>query len=143
MWLQREISIPEKQPGFYLVTDLIRQHLPELQDCHIGLLHVQLLHTSASLTLNENADPDVRTDLMAFLSRLVPDGADYFQHVLEGPDDMSAHIKASLLGTSLSVAVSAGRLNLGIWQGIYLGEHRDRAGPRKLLLTLQGEFVCE
>lgn len=141
MWLQKEITLPEKRPGFYLITDIILQHLPEMQNYRAGLLHLQLLHTSASLTLNENADPDVRIDLMAFLTRLVPDGADYFRHVLEGPDDMSAHIKASLLGTSLSVAVSQGRLQLGTWQGIYFGEHRLQAGARKLLLTLQGECL--
>lgn len=141
MWLQKEITLPEKRPGFYLITDLIQQHLPEIQNYRTGLLHLQLLHTSASLTLNENADPDVRTDLMAFLSRLIPDGADYFRHVLEGPDDMTAHIKASLLGTSLSVAVRDGKLLLGTWQGIYFGEHRLHAGRRKLFLTLQGECL--
>lgn len=143
VWIQKEIQLPAVKRGFYLITEQITHHLPELALCRVGLLHIQLLHTSASVSLNENADPDVRADLAAYLDRLVPDGAVYFRHTLEGPDDMSAHIKSSIIGTSLTLAVSQGRLNLGVWQGIYLGEHRDAAGGRNLLLTLNGEFFSK
>ena len=133
MWHQQEIHLPEMPRGFHLITDEIARALPCLAECHQGLLHLQLMHTSASLTLNENTDPDVRHDLDAFIRRLVPEGLSYFQHTLEGPDDMPAHIKAALTQTSLSIPVSAGRMALGTWQGIYLFEHRDAPHTRRVV----------
>ncbi len=138
MWFQQEIHLSEITRGFHLITHEVTRALPCLNDIHIGMLHLQLMHTSASLTLNENTDPDVRHDLDAFLRRLVPEDLAYFRHTLEGPDDMPAHVVASLLGTQLTLAVRDGRLALGTWQGIWLGEHRDQAGPRRLLATLNG-----
>src|SRR5437588_7795109 len=125
MWHQREIRLSARQRGFHLVTDEVTGAVPELGELRVGLAHLFLRHTSASLTLNENASRDVRRDFAAWFDRAVPDGADYFRHTLEGPDDMPAHIKSSLLGSSLSIPVSDGRLALGTWQGIYLCEHRD------------------
>lgn len=138
MWLQRTISLKSRPRGFHLMTDEILAELPELAELNMGLLNLWLLHTSASLTVNENADPLVRGDLEAFLRRLVPDDTSYFKHTYEGPDDMTAHVKSSLLGVQLSIPVSDGRLAIGIWQGIYLGEHREQAGSRRVLATLQG-----
>ncbi|MBB3191000.1 secondary thiamine-phosphate synthase enzyme YjbQ [Halomonas cerina] len=138
MWDQHEIRLSPRSRGFYLITDEIRDHLPRLAELRIGLLHLQLLHTSASLTLNENADPDVRHDMDAFLRDQVPGDLPYFRHTLEGPDDMPAHVAASLFGTQLTLAVRDGRLALGTWQGIWLGEHRDHGGARRLMATLQG-----
>ena len=138
MWLQRSITLKPRSRGFHLVDEEILSALPELADLNMGLLHLWLLHTSASLSINENADPLVRGDLEAFLRRLVPDDTSYFKHTYEGPDDMTAHVKASLLGVQLSVPVSKGRLATGTWQGIYLGEHREDAGGRRVLATLQG-----
>ncbi|HEY2638231.1 MAG TPA: secondary thiamine-phosphate synthase enzyme YjbQ, partial [Solirubrobacteraceae bacterium] len=125
--------------GFHLVTGEIVDALPELDDLRVGLLHVFIRHTSASLTLNENASPDVRRDFAGWFDRAVPEGADYWTHTLEGSDDMPAHVKASLLGPSVTVPVAGGRIGLGTWQGVYLCEHRDRGGARTLVLTLQGE----
>lgn len=139
MWISRDLELAPRPRGFHLVTGEVADALPELSDLRAGLLHVHILHTSASLTLNENASPDVRADFESWFSRAVPEGADYWRHTLEGPDDMPAHIKASLLGPSLSLPVRDGRLALGTWQGIYLCEHRDRGGPRSLVLTLSGE----
>jgi secondary thiamine-phosphate synthase enzyme len=139
MWLQREISLRERPRGFHLVTREVLEAIPELQRLEVGLLHVFIRHTSASLTLNENASPDVREDFEAHFNETVPEDAPYWTHTIEGPDDMPAHIKASLLGPSLSLPVSHGRLAVGTWQGIYLCEHRDHGGPRSLLLTLSGE----
>jgi len=138
MWFQQEIHLQEMPRGFHLITDEVARALPCLNDCHIGMLHLQLLHTSASLTLNENSDPDVRHDLDGFIRRLVPQDLPYFRHTLEGPDDMPAHVAASLMGTQLTLAVRDGRLALGTWQGLWLGEHRDQGGPRRLLATLNG-----
>lgn len=138
MWCQQEVHLPELARGFHLITDEVTRALPCLSDCPMGMLHLQLMHTSASLTLNENTDPDVRHDLDAFLRRLVPEDLAYFRHTLEGPDDMPAHVVASLMGTQLTLAVRDGRLALGTWQGIWLGEHRNQAGPRRLLATLSG-----
>jgi len=139
MWQQREIELRARPRGFHLVTDEIVDGLPELGELGVGLAHLFLRHTSASLTLNENASPDVRRDFAAWFDRAVPDGADYFQHTLEGPDDMPAHIKSSLTGTGLLLPVARGRLALGTWQGVYLCEHRDDGGARTLLVTLFGE----
>jgi secondary thiamine-phosphate synthase enzyme len=139
MWLQREITLRERPRGFHLVTREVLEALPELQRLKVGLLHVFIRHTSASLTLNENASPDVREDFGAYFDEAVPEDAPYWTHTVEGPDDMPAHIKASLLGPSLSLPVSRGRLAVGTWQGIYLCEHRDHGGARSLMLTLSGE----
>ncbi len=137
-WDQQEIRLAPRARGFHLITDEITAALPGLADLEVGLLHLQLLHTSASLTLNENADPDVRHDMDAFLRDLVPGDLPYFRHTLEGPDDMPAHVAASLLGTQLTLAVRGGRLALGTWQGLWLGEHRDQGGDRRLMATLNG-----
>ncbi len=139
MWAQREIPLPAMPRGFHLITREVLAALPELAELRVGLLQLFLRHTSASLTLNENASPDVRRDFAAFFDRAVPESADYWTHTLEGADDMPAHIKASLLGPSLSLPVAGGRLALGAWQGVYLCEHRDRGGARSLLATLWGE----
>ncbi len=139
MWVQREIRLDPRPRGFHLVTREVLAALPELEDVGIGLLHVWIRHTSASLTVNENASPDVRRDFGSWFDRAVPEDAPYWTHTDEGPDDMPAHIKASLLGPSLSLPVARGRLALGTWQGIYLCEHRDRGGARSLVATLNGE----
>ncbi|WP_254275265.1 secondary thiamine-phosphate synthase enzyme YjbQ [Halomonas sp. 3H] len=139
MWQQTEIRLPAVERGFHLISERVEAALPGLARCRVGLLHLQLLHTSASLTLNENADPDVRHDMDAFLRRLVPGDLPYFRHTLEGSDDMPAHVIASLLGTQLTLAVREGRLALGTWQGIWFGEHRDHGSSRRLVATLSGE----
>ena len=139
MWLQREIALAARERGFHLVTRELLAALPELEQVRVGLLHVFIRHTSASLTLNENASPDVRRDFESHLDAVVPERAPYWTHTLEGPDDMPAHIKASMMGPSLTIPVSGGRLALGTWQGIYLGEHRDGGGSRSVLATLWGE----
>jgi secondary thiamine-phosphate synthase enzyme len=139
MWAQREITLPAFPRGFHLITREVEDAIPELRELRVGIAHVFIRHTSASLTLNENASPDVRRDFESWFNQAVPDGADYFRHRLEGDDDMPAHIKASLLGSSLSIPVTDGRLALGTWQGIYLCEHRDHGGSRELTVTLWGE----
>jgi secondary thiamine-phosphate synthase enzyme len=139
MWLQREITLEPRPRGFHLVTREVLGALPELGDVEVGLLHLFLRHTSASLTLNENASPDVRADFNAWFDAVVPEDAAYWTHTVEGPDDMPAHIKASVLGPALSLPVRRGRLALGTWQGVYLCEHRERGGARSLLATLWGE----
>jgi secondary thiamine-phosphate synthase enzyme len=139
MWIQREVNLDPRPRGFHLVTREIVGALPELGDVAVGLLHVLTQHTSASLALNENASPDVRRDFESYFSAVVPEDAPYWTHTLEGSDDMPAHIKASLLGPSLTLPVARGRLALGTWQGIYLCEHRDRGGSRSVIATLFGE----
>ena len=139
MWLQRELQLKPRNRGFHLVTREVEQALPELRSLRVGIAHVFVQHTSASLTLNENASPDVRADFRTWFDRVVPDGADYWRHTLEGPDDMPAHVKSSLTGSSLTIPVSGGRLALGAWQGIYLCEHRDSGGSRRLVVTVWGE----
>jgi secondary thiamine-phosphate synthase enzyme len=139
MWVQREIRLRPRPRGFHLVTGEVLEALPELRDVQVGLLHVFIRHTSAALTLNENASPDVRDDFEAYFDATVPEDAGYWTHTVEGPDDMPAHIKASLLGPSLSLPVAGGRVALGTWQGIYLCEHRNHGGPRSLVATLSGE----
>ncbi|OEC81896.1 hypothetical protein A9D46_16365 [Photobacterium damselae subsp. damselae] len=139
MWQQKQIELTAKSRGFHLISDEIEQQLPELAQYTVGLCHIFILHTSASLTINENADPTVRSDLEAHINKLVPERASYYRHTYEGDDDMPAHIKASLLGSSVMIPIKNGRLALGTWQGIYLGEHRDYGGRRHLMVTLQGE----
>ena len=139
MWHQRRIRLRPRPRGFHLVTREVVEAVPELHELRVGLAHLHLLHTSASLTLNENASPDVRHDFATWFDRAVPDGAPYWTHTMEGADDMPAHVKSSLLGFSLTLPVSNGDLALGTWQGIYLCEHRDHGGPRSLIVTLQGE----
>lgn len=138
MWQQTLITLRPKPRGFHLITDELLAQLPELHQCRVGLLHLWLRHTSASLTFNENADGAVRRDFERFFNRLVPQGQAGYEHDYEGPDDLPAHFKASLLGCQLSVPVNEGRLALGTWQGIYLGEHRDQGGSRQVLVTLHG-----
>ncbi|ANU35274.1 secondary thiamine-phosphate synthase enzyme YjbQ [Vibrio scophthalmi] len=139
MWSQKTISLPAKSRGFHLITDEIEQQLPQIQSLSVGLLHLFVQHTSASLTLNENADPTVRSDMEKHFNHSVPERAAYYQHTYEGDDDMPAHIKASTLGSSITIPITDGRLALGTWQGIYLGEHRDYGGSRRLIATIQGE----
>ena len=139
MWIQTRIELRPRPRGFHLVTDEIVAGVPDLQSMSVGIATVFMQHTSASLTLNENASPDVRRDFAAWFDRAVPDGADYFSHTLEGADDMPAHIKASLTGSSLVLPVSRGRLALGTWQGIYLCEHRNDGGSRSVVITAVGE----
>jgi secondary thiamine-phosphate synthase enzyme len=139
MWQQVEIQLPAMRRGFHLITDQIEAALLNMSPVSIGLLHVQLLHTSASLSINENADPSVRRDMERHFSHMVPENQPYYEHVYEGSDDMPAHIKASLLGSSLTIPIRDKRLYLGVWQGAYLGEHRDHGGVRCIVLTLQGE----
>jgi secondary thiamine-phosphate synthase enzyme len=139
VWLQREITLRSRERGFHLVTREVLEALPELGSVRVGLLHLLIRHTSASLTLNENASPDVREDFESWFDEAVPEEAPYWTHTSEGADDMPAHIKASLLGPSLTLPVSEGRLALGTWQGIYLCEHRNRGGARSLVATLHGE----
>jgi secondary thiamine-phosphate synthase enzyme len=139
VWIQEQIELRPKPRGFHLVTSEIVDAVPDLGRLSVGIATLFMQHTSASLTLNENASPDVRRDFAAWFDRAVPAGADYCAHTLEGPDDMPAHIKASVLGPSLSVPIRDGRLALGTWQGIYLCEHRDRGGARSLVATLMGE----
>lgn len=139
MWQQCLLTLKPRLRGFHLVTDELLAKLPMLADYRIGMAHLLLQHTSASLTLNENCDPSVRSDMEAHLHRLAPEDAPYYRHTYEGPDDMPAHIKSSLLGVSLQLPIRDGQLALGTWQGIWLGEHRVDGGARKVLVTLQGE----
>ncbi|MBT8765894.1 secondary thiamine-phosphate synthase enzyme YjbQ [Metapseudomonas boanensis] len=139
MWQQTLITLRPRSRGFHLVTDELLEALPELRRCRVGLLHLWLQHTSASLTVNENADPAVRRDFERFFNRLVPQGESGYEHDYEGPDDLPAHFKGSLLGCQLSLPVQDGQLAVGTWQGVYLGEHRDQGGPRRVLATLHGE----
>ena len=139
MWHQTEITLHSRKRGFHLITDEILSQLQELNDISCGILHIFIKHSSASITLNENADPTVRADMEEHFNYFVPERASYYQHTYEGDDDMPAHIKASLLGNSLSLPITNGQLNIGIWQGIYLGEHRNHAGSRTIVVTINGE----
>ena len=139
MWHQRQIRLRPQPRGFHLVTREVEAAVPELHELRIGLAHVHILHTSASLTLNENASPDVRRDFESWFDRAVPEDAAYWTHTTEGPDDMPAHIKASMLGPSLTLPVRDGSFALGTWQGIYLCEHRNDGGARSMMVTLWGE----
>jgi len=138
VWVQRAFSLPPLARGCHLITHEVEGQLPELQTIRTGILHVFIQHTSASLTINENADRDVRTDMESALNHLAPETFPYV-HTLEGPDDMPAHVKASLMGSSVTIPIANGRLLLGTWQGIYVCEHRNRCGSRSLVLTLWGE----
>ena len=139
MWLQKNILVGPCSRGFHIITDLIINEVPEIEKINIGVLHLFIKHTSASLTLNENADQTVREDFESHFNELVPENQFYYQHTFEGPDDMPAHLKASILGSSVSVPISKGQLNLGTWQGIYLCEHRNKAYERKIVATIQGQ----
>jgi len=137
-FFQKEITLKAKSRGFHLVTDEIVSQLVELNKMNTGMLHVFIKHTSAGITINENADATVRDDFESHFNKMVPENMSYYKHTLEGPDDMPAHIKAALLGNSVQIPVTNGKLNMGTWQGIYLGEHRDHGGSRKLVLSLFG-----
>ena len=139
MWLQRQIQLGSRSRGFHLVTQEVLEAVPEIAELSVGLVQLHVMHTSASLTLNENASPDVRRDFESWFSKAVPEDAPYWTHTLEGPDDMPAHIKASLLSPSLMLPIGDGRLRLGTWQGVYLCEHRDSGGARSLVVTVWGE----
>jgi len=139
MWIQKEFKLKARPRGFHLVTDEVLQAIPELATVRCGLLHILLKHTSASLTLNENADMTVRQDFESFFNKAVPEDEPYYRHNYEGSDDLPAHLKSSLLGATLTIPITDGRLNLGTWQGIYLCEHRNHGGSRSLVATIQGE----
>lgn len=139
MWKQKTVRLQAKSRGFHLITRELTRLLPELKEFNVGLLHLFIKHTSASLTINENADPDVRVDMEAHFNHFVPQNQPYYRHTLEGEDDMPAHIKSSTLGSSISIPISNGALALGTWQGIYLGEHRDHGGSRQIVVTINGE----
>ena len=139
MWIQKEVNISPKKRGFHLITDEIVRQLPELSQVSVGLAHIFIQHTSASLTINENADPTVREDFESFFNRAVPEDEPYYKHIYEGSDDLPSHVKASLLGSSVLVPVSNGSFNMGVWQGIYLCEHRNHGGSRSLVVTIHGE----
>jgi secondary thiamine-phosphate synthase enzyme len=139
-WHQAKFTLAAKSRGFHLITDDIVKQLPEIHNYQVGLLHLFLQHTSASLTINENADPTVRMDMESHFNHFVPERQPYYKHDYEGDDDMPAHIKSSTLGCQITIPISHGRLMLGTWQGVYLGEHRDYAGGRSIIATLSGEL---
>ncbi|HJN99164.1 MAG TPA: secondary thiamine-phosphate synthase enzyme YjbQ [Candidatus Marinimicrobia bacterium] len=140
MWIQKTITLSPKSRGFHIITHDVLENIPELKDLKTGILQLFIKHTSASLTINENADPTVRTDFESHFNMLAPENQSYYQHTFEGSDDMPAHLKASLLGSSVSIPITDGKLNLGTWQGIYLCEHRNRGSDRKLIITIQGSI---
>ncbi len=139
MWIQKEIILQPRQRGFHLITDEVINNIPELIDISIGSLSIFIKHTSASLTINEDADPTVRIDFESYFNEAVPENAPYYKHTIEGPDDMPAHLKSSILGSSITVPISDGKLNLGTWQGIYLCEHRNKKPTRKIVITINGQ----
>ena len=139
MFIQKEITLRERKRGFHIITGEITEHVPELRTIKRGMANIFIKHTSASLTINENVSPDVRRDMEEHFNKFVPENAPYYEHTLEGSDDIPAHIKASVLGQSLTIPVTDGELNLGTWQGIYLGEHRNHGGARRLVITISGE----
>ena len=140
MWIQKTITLSPKSRGFHIITHDVLENIPELKDLKTGILQLFIKHTSASLTINENADPTVRTDFESHFNMLAPENQSYYQHTFEGSDDIPAHLKASLLGSSVSIPITDGTLNLGTWQGIYLCEHRNRGSDRKLIITIQGSI---
>ena len=139
MWIQKEISLNPRPRGFHLITNEILQNLQEIGDISIGTMEIFIKHTSASLTINENADPTVRDDFESHFNQIVPENALYYKHTIEGPDDMPSHLKSSILGSSVTIPITNGTLNLGTWQGIYLCEHRNHGGSRNVVLTLTGK----
>ena len=139
MWIQKTIALSPKSRGFHIITNDVLENIPELKDLKTGILQLFIKHTSASLTINENADPTVLTDFESHFNMLAPENQSYYQHTFEGSDDIPAHLKASLLGSSVSIPITDGKLNLGTWQGIYLCEHRNHSGQRTLVLTAWGE----
>lgn len=143
MWIQKTLSLKARRRGFHLITAEIEQQLPELAAFRIGIAHLFIQHTSASLTVNENADPSVREDFERFFNRAIPEDEPYYTHNDEGSDDLPAHLKSSILGSSLTLPISNGRFNLGIWQGIYLCEHRNHGSNRRVVITLNGQYTDE
>lgn len=139
MWIQKKIKLSPKSRGYHIITDEILQEIPEINNIETGLAHIFIQHTSAGLTINENADPSVRRDFESHFNRTVPEDTSLYEHTLEGTDDMTSHIKSSLLGSSVSIPITNGRFNLGTWQGVYLCEHRNHGGSRKLVVTLNGD----
>ena len=139
MWIQKEISLNPRPRGFHLITNEILQNIQELGDISIGTMEIFIKHTSASLTINEDADPTVRDDFESHFNQIVPENAPYYKHTIEGPDDMPAHLKSSILGSSVTIPITNGTLNLGTWQGIYLCEHRNHGSSRNVVLTLTGK----
>ena len=139
MWIQKEISLNPKPRGFHLITNEIIQNIQEIGDISIGTMEIFIKHTSASLTINEDADPTVRDDFESHFNQIVPENAPYYKHTIEGPDDMPAHLKSSILGSSVTIPITNGALNLGTWQGIYLCEHRNYGSSRSVVLTLTGK----
>ena len=139
MWIQKEISLNPRPRGFHLITNEILQNIQEIGDISIGTMEIFIKHTSASLTINEDADPTVRDDFELHFNQIVPENAPYYKHTIEGPDDMPAHLKSSILGSSVTIPITNGTLNLGTWQGIYLCEHRNHGGSRSIVLTLTGK----
>ena len=139
MWLQKEVTVKSKNRGFHLITNEVINNIPELSSIKIGILHVFIKHSSASITINENSDKSVRLDFESHFNEMIPDDSKNYTHIYEGPDDMSAHIKSSILGNSLSIPIKNGELQLGVWQGIYLCEHRNEIRQRKLILTINGK----
>jgi len=139
MWIQKEITIDPKPRGFHLITDEVIMGCPDMQKIEMGIMQVFIKHTSASLTINEDADPTVRADFESHFNQMVPENAPYYQHTFEGSEDMPAHLKSSILDSSVNIPITNGKLNLGTWQGIYLCEHRNHGGSRRLVVTIQGE----
>jgi len=139
-WLQKEITLSPKPRGFHLVTNEILKNIPKTKKFSVGIAHVFIKHTSASLSINENADPTVRTDMETYFNAMVPEEASYYQHTFEGLDDMTSHIKTSIIGSSITIPIKNGSFNLGTWQGIYLCEHRNHGGSRRLVITISGEL---
>ncbi len=137
-WIQKEITIHSKPRGFHLITEEILKNIPEISSLKMGIAHIFIKHTSAGLTINENADPSVRRDFESHFNRMVPEDSSLFEHTLEGTDDMTSHLKSSLLGQSITIPITNGRFNFGTWQGIYLCEHRNFGGRRKLVITVYG-----
>ena len=139
IWIQKEIILPPHSRGFHIITHLIENKIEELQNIRMGVAHIFIKHTSASLTINEDADPTVRVDFESHMNVMVPEKVPYYLHTMEGPDDMPAHLKSSIIGSSVNIPITDGQFNLGTWQGIYLCEHRDQGGPRKIVITISGE----
>ena len=140
-WIQKEIRLPPKPRGFHLITDEILNKISEIKSINIGLMNLFIKHTSASLIINEDADPTVRMDFESHFNQIVPEKQGYYSHTMEGPDDMPAHLKSSILGSSINIPIENGLLSLGTWQGVYLCEHRNRGGGRKIVATINGDSI--